>query len=146
MKLISHRGNIVEKCVERENTLPYINSALEAGYDVEIDVWYIREVFMLGHDAPMQVVLPDFLNIDKLWCHAKNIEALQRMLNFGIHCFWHEKDIYTITSKGKIWVYPDQPLIAEAVAVLPEIWKKQQDLTNCYAICSDNIQKYMRVK
>ena len=37
MKLISHRGNIDGPQPDRENSPNYINEAIEAGYNVEID-------------------------------------------------------------------------------------------------------------
>ena len=40
MKLIAHRGNIDGPNPERENSPEYIEEALKAGYDVEVDVWY----------------------------------------------------------------------------------------------------------
>ena len=39
MILISHRGNIDGPNEVRENSPYYIMEALEAGYDVEIDLW-----------------------------------------------------------------------------------------------------------
>ena len=39
MKLISHRGNLNGRIPERENHPDYIDEAIEAGYDVEIDIW-----------------------------------------------------------------------------------------------------------
>ena len=50
MKLISHRGNINGKHEKFENNPNYIDTAIEQGYDVEIDVWFISETFFLGHD------------------------------------------------------------------------------------------------
>ena len=52
MKLISHRGNISGPNPERENHPEYIFEVLQAGYDVEIDVWFVDNKFMLGHDEP----------------------------------------------------------------------------------------------
>ena len=50
--LISHRGNIDGRNVEYENNPNYIEAAINLGYDVEIDVWFIDGKFMLGHDEP----------------------------------------------------------------------------------------------
>jgi len=52
MKLISHRGNISAVIPERENSQMYIQEAIDAGYDVEIDVRYINGILYLGHDQP----------------------------------------------------------------------------------------------
>jgi hypothetical protein len=40
MHLISHRGNI-DGISKLENQPTYIDSAIELGYDVEVDIWYI---------------------------------------------------------------------------------------------------------
>ena len=39
MVLISHRGNLEGKNIELENDPTYIDSAIEKGFDVEIDLW-----------------------------------------------------------------------------------------------------------
>ena len=53
MFFISHRGNINGPEVNRENSIDYINSAIDKGYDVEVDVWFKKGEFYLGHDEPM---------------------------------------------------------------------------------------------
>ena len=105
---IAHRGNTKGKKSKNENKIYYINEALASGYHCEIDVWWLSDKFYLGHDEPTIVVDVDFLGNDKLICHAKNVEALHEMLkNTDIHCFWHEDDFCTITSKGYVWKYPE---------------------------------------
>ena len=52
MKLISHRGNLNGPNKEHENHPDYIWEALQAGYEVEIDVWWVDGKFKLGHDEP----------------------------------------------------------------------------------------------
>ena len=109
MVLISHRGNLNGKIPELENTLEYINKALKAGYDVEVDVWLNSyDQFCLGHEAPQpgylspygdSLVEVEFLKRNGLWCHAKNISALNAMVKEDIHCFWHQKDDVTLTSR-----------------------------------------------
>ena len=41
MILISHRGNIDGRIPEKENHPNYIDAAIKAGYDVEVDLWEI---------------------------------------------------------------------------------------------------------
>lgn len=139
MILISHRGNVDGKKEVFENHPDYINNTLN-NYDVEIDVWYIDKKFYLGHDEPMYNVEKSFLQNDKLWCHAKNIDALNEMLKCSIHCFFHNTDEYTLTSKGYIWTYPGFKLTEKSICVLPEQSKEQE--FNCLGICSDFIMKY----
>jgi len=50
MILISHRGNVSGPNPKMENSPLFIQSALEQGFNVEIDVWYKDKKFYLGHD------------------------------------------------------------------------------------------------
>jgi hypothetical protein len=148
MNFISHRGNIEKIVKEEENTPNKIVFCIEKGYDVEIDVWVMKDEFFLGHDNPQYKISEQFLifNKDKLWCHAKNNQALIKMLNLDLHCFWHQNDDYTLTSKNKIWVFPNQNLPKYSVAVLPEISSySKEELYNCGGICSDVIEKYKNI-
>ena len=142
MKKISHRGNLNGRIPERENEPNYVVEALALGYNCEIDVWVINgDEYYLGHDEPTYQVEETFLESNLLWCHAKNIDALEKMLkNKKIHCFWHEEDSFTLTSKGYIWTYPNNHITKKSICVLPEIGD-YTDL-NCYGICSDYIQNY----
>ena len=79
MYLISHRGNLNGIIKDRENSPRYINEALEKGYDVEIDVRVHNDKFFLGHHEPKYEVQKDFLLNKKLWCHAKDIHALEKL-------------------------------------------------------------------
>ena len=143
MILISHRGNINGKIPLRENEPSYIRDAIHLGYDVEIDVWHNNNTFWLGHDNPEYQIGLYFLleNADKLWCHAKNIEAIIEMKKENdINCFWHQEDDITLTSKGYIWAYPGKQPIKNSIAVMPEIYN--DDLDKCIGICSDYISNY----
>jgi hypothetical protein len=48
MILISHRGNINGRIEGLENTPNYIQDAIKLGYDVEIDLWIIKNKFKLA--------------------------------------------------------------------------------------------------
>lgn len=142
MILISHRGNINGKMVEKENQPDYIYDALMYEYDVEIDVWFINNKFILGHDIPQYEINKEFFD-NKMWCHAKNIDALNELLNLNMNCFFHNIDNCTLTSRGYIWTYPGQCLTNNSIAVLPESVKYgESDLRMCRGICSDIIEKF----
>ena len=145
MKYISHRGNISSKIEKEENNPDKILHCLSLGYDVEIDVWRYNDVFFLGHDEPQYKIDRNFLlfNNKKLWCHAKNLNALETMLSLGmINCFWHQNDDYTITSKGYIWTYPGKELTSNSIIVLNNQTNYSlEQLKKCYGVCSDNIQE-----
>ncbi len=143
MKIISHRGNISGPNPEKENSIPYIKKALTAGYEVEVDVWKINSNFFLGHDLPQYEVNINFLENKKLWCHAKNILALQSLLDRGIRCFWHQEDDCTITSDGVIWTYPGKELTENSICVMPELAEySDSEIRKCLGICTDFPDRY----
>ena len=63
MYFISHRGNTLGPDISKENSVDYINDAIKKGYDVEIDVWFEKENFYLGHDKPTYLVDDKYLLI-----------------------------------------------------------------------------------
>jgi hypothetical protein len=138
MILIAHRGNI-NGSGEYENGQKYCQEAIDDGYNVEIDVWY-TDTWWTGHDRPQYSVDPDFLLKKEVWCHAKNIEALKKLLELGAHCFFHQNDPVTLTSKQYIWTYPTQPLTEKSICVLPEL--QTIDVDGCAGVCSDYIIRY----
>lgn len=143
MKLISHRGNLDGKDPYKENSINYINNALNKGFDVEIDIWY-NNGFWLGHDEPIHKTDRAFLENSRLWCHAKNLAALLELSKINTRYFWHENDKYTITSDNIIWAYPGQPINEQCVCVLPEInnTKYLDIIHRCYGVCSDFIMNW----
>jgi hypothetical protein len=142
MFLISHRGNINGANPDKENSINYILKAIDSGFDVEIDVWFINNSFYLGHDKPEHKINYNFLINEKLWCHAKNIHSLIEMSHYPIHYFWHDKDDYTLTSKNYIWAYPSKKINKNTIIVLPEI--NCVDISDCKGVCSDYIIKYAK--
>lgn len=140
MIFISHRGNLEGPNESLENNPEYILKALNLGFDVEVDVWYNDEGFFLGHDKAVYPTDYKFLMNEKLWCHAKNIQALIEMKKYAIHYFWHEYDNVTLTSKNYIWAYPRLNNLPGTIAVLPET--SNGSIKGCKGICSDYIKNY----
>lgn len=140
MKLISHRGNINQTNHDLENSLQYVELALKK-YDCEIDVWYNDKKFFLGHDGPKHEVDKNFLTNPSLWCHAKHYESLQALLDIGAHCFFHQRDDYTVTSRGIIWAYPGQKGDKNTVCVHPHELDID-DVKKFYGVCANNIKDY----
>ena len=148
--LIAHRGNTIGPNPEMENDPLYIDKALEQGYNVEVDIqgsFYTK--FYLGHDEKQYIVQPEWLfaRADKLWLHAKDIQALhsltQQTTNFNV--FWHQEDFYTLTTKGYIWTSPGHTLTPQSICVMPERFEglySQFELKNCAGICTDFTKKY----
>ena len=140
--LIAHRGNTNGKNPEKENTVAYIEEALKQGYHCEVDVCkWDGEHFYLGHDEPQEKVTMQWLRDHQLWCHAKTYNALEGMLSNAIHCFYHHRDKYTITSQGWIWAFPGEPVGKYTIAVHPEQLSPEQ-LETCSGVCSDYVSKF----
>ena len=142
----NYGGNLGGKQLNNENNPNYILRALTAGYNVEIDVWFIKGKFKLGHDEPIYDFPFELFenHFSKLWLHCKNIEAMIALNEFPnqhiVNYFWHQEDDITLTSKGYIWAYPGKQPIKNSIAVMPELNK--DDLTQAIGICSDYIKDY----
>jgi len=143
MKLISHRGNMIGPNIDRENSPSYIDTAISAGYDVEIDIRYINNKFYLGHDTPDYEVTENWLHKrkDKLWIHCKNLEAANILSEMNMIFFCHTQDSYVLTSNNYIWVH-DLKLKIGIKTIIPLLSDK--DIINyngdiVYAICTDFI-------
>lgn len=143
MILISHRGNISGRIIEKENHPEYIDIALRLKYDVEVDLWANGSKLFLGHDSPEYEI--DFIWIgfrkEKLWLHCKNMEAIEFCNSKeNLNYFWHETDTVTLTSKKFIWAYPGKQPIKNSISVLPEL--NNDDISECIGVCSDFILNY----
>lgn len=142
---ISHRGNINGRVPQNENHPDYIDEAIHAGYDVEVDLWYVNDKLWLGHDEPQHETSLGWLanRQDKLWIHCKNHEAMSYLNQYPIlnmNWFWHQEDDMVLTSKRHIWAYPGKQPIKNSIAVMPEI--HSDDVSLCIGVCSDVIEKY----
>lgn len=144
MKLIAHRGNVKGPNPNLENSVNYLDKAIYLGFDVEVDVWKISENYFFGHDYAQYKIDFNWIkdNNKKLWIHCKNLEALSFFSKTSFNFFWHQKDSYTLTSKGYIWVYPNTILCDNSVCVLPELGYKG-DINMCSAICTDYPEKWL---
>ena len=142
MILISHRGNLNGKNTSKENHPDYVDLAISAGFDVEIDLWFDGDQIFLGHDSPEIEIDRSWLNerVEKLWIHAKNTRALEFLSKTDLHYFVHDLDFAAITSKGYIWVFPGKQPIEKSIAVLPELY--DDPISQCSGVCSDYITNY----
>jgi len=140
MKIISHRGNLLGPNPALENCPEYIEQAIDQGYDCEIDVWYLDGSWYLGHDTPDYLIDVEFLKQSALWCHAKNISAVEHMLANNIHCFWHQGDDVTITSKGYIWTHSNTGYYTPK-SIACWIDGTGTCPTGVFAVCTDYVKK-----
>jgi hypothetical protein len=138
---IAHRGNIFGPNPEMENSPYYLLEAVEAGFDVEVDIWVNENGIAFGHDEPEYLFIPEMFLLEighAAWFHCKNLEALH-LLNTTfpqLNYFWHQEDDYTLTSQGFIWAYPGKETTGKTVLV--DLDGKSGNI-NAYAICSDNV-------
>ena len=150
---IAHRGNIGLANCRKENSPEYIDEAIKAGFDVEIDVWYVNtNKFFLGHDGPQYEVDKKFFEdrVAHLWIHCKNIWAMREfsILNIkegGIYnFFYHNTDDCVLTSCNYLWTYPGKKLTCRSIMVNQMNPALHYGLIQLAAmpaigICSDNI-------
>ena len=146
MKIIAHRGNLNGPNPLTENDPKRITQCIEDGYDVEIDVRFdpATETLWLGHDEPQHKINWMWLagRTRNLWIHCKDLATLHEFStnSGGYNYFWHDKDDYTLTSKGHIWSYPGKTYTGNTVVVMPEWNKMDWDAlraTNCHGVCTD---------
>ena len=153
VRLIAHRGNTKGSLPKRENTVAYIEEAIESGFDVEIDI-RANELkgiekqmsispykYILGHDEGETEVSYEWLlsHYDKLWIHCKDLLSLRALYGSPLNYFWHQEDDFTLTSKNIIWTYPLKNVTDKSVIVCftPEeasFWKGEKAILG---ICCD---------
>ena len=147
MILIAHRGNINGPNPAMENHPDYVQAALDAGYDVEIDLWRPDGQWKsyLGHDAPQYDYWVGWEN-PRLWIHCKDLGALrlcQYQEAIAGNYFWHQNDDFTLTSRNWIWTFPGKPLTPNSICVMPENCPEEPlMLRGCVGVCSDYVGKY----
>ena len=142
MKLISHRGNIIGPNPNTENTPSYIDTAISAGYDVEIDIRLINGKYYLGHDTPDYEVTQTWLlkRKDRLWIHCKNIEAANELSKLdSLQFFCHTSDPFVLTSNGYVWAHELAIKVGSRVIIplLDEKDLSEYEGIGTYAVCTD---------
>lgn len=144
MIIISHRGNLRGPDPSNENRPNIIEKVLsETNFHVEIDVWCVenKELF-LGHDKPQYKIEASFLDNNRLWCHAKNLNALEFLIlnKNNEKYFWHENDKYTLTSNKIIWTFPLQEITKNSIIVCNTLKETQEYYKkNIFGLCSDYV-------
>ena len=112
MKLIAHKGNTDGPNPETENHPEQVEKCIEAGYDVEIDLWYDQDgKLWLGHQKPQYEVTWWWLAGKSDSIFGYTVKTFQLFMNLlliqvDIIISWHQGDDYALTSKHIIWAYP----------------------------------------
>ncbi len=141
---ISHRGNFGGPS-SKENTKDQIQKAIDQDYDVEIDLWHSGEPgasYFLGHDAPSEEVPIDWLKqrTTRLWIHCKSPQTFIKLSGSDFNYFWHDLDLYTMTSKGFIWSRPGVLSGSNVVVLMPEYTQEPKwdyKKSDCLGVCTD---------
>lgn len=142
MIIISHRGNLNGPSA-LENSPDYIFSALDKGFEVEVDVWRVNNQLYLGHDFLQYETTLDFLSTKGLWVHCKNLEALNLLSKYkGINCFAHKNDDFTISSHGYILLPPHMGFVKNCITMMPELNKSAKIADGCAGIITDFAANY----
>ena len=150
MIFISHRGNLDGLNYKRENSLSYIDEAIEKSYDVEVDLRMKSGRLFLGHDEAQYEVDKVWLakRNKNLWIHVKDFDSLVWISKneHDLRYFCHESDRYTLTSNGYIWSHDLQNKMTDK-CIVPLLSKEQvgsYDQRDFYAVCSDFIYECER--
>ena len=141
MLIIAHRGNTNGPNAETENKPETIVDAIAGGFNCEIDIWRIDGHLWLGHDGPQYKISLSFLETYQhaLWVHCKNLDALLELKD-TFNCFFHDKDTYTLTSRGFIWGNIGSPTTDNVICVMPP----GDEIGNCLGVCTDNPTKFIK--
>jgi len=139
-KFIAHRGCVTGPEPSFENRVKFVEHALSLGHDVEIDIQSHNDVLYYGHDEPLAPVKLEFVTHPGVFCHAKDLTALGKLLAVpGIHTFWHETDTVTMTNQGYLWCFPGvHPRTERSIWLDLHNKPVPQDLNGIYAVCGDH--------
>ena len=145
MKLISNRGNTNGANAEFENTQPYIQEAINKGYDVKIDLWVKDGKLHLGTDEAKIQLDIDWLerNHRKLWLQCRDIEVISKFTELdsrgsNIHFFWHDSNKISLTNRGYMWCESGE-VVPGGIVYQPGY---VDTVKGFYGVCSDNIELY----
>lgn len=154
MKIIAHRGLVDGPDDLKQNHPEQVMAALLEGFDAEIDVWFDRGSWFLGHDQPTYQVPLSWLTTEGLWIHCKNVGAFYnlRRLVTPVNYFFHDNDLIVLTSFGNVWTYFGAPETRDplAICVMPEVtydWVKIEEMANkgqWSGFCTDYPRKLIK--
>lgn len=125
MRIIAHRGLLDGPDEKMQNHPSQVIKALDIGFDAEIDVWFSKGKWYLGHDTMDHEVPASWLTTTGLWIHCKNVHAFYNLkrLASNVNFFYHDSDKIVLTSNGHVWTYFGLPETKDpqAICVMPEV-------------------------
>lgn len=155
MIFIAHRGLMHGPDKKLENTPAQIKKSIIAGFEVEVDVWYISGKLWLGHDGPEYEMPQEYLYnhmLGHFWFHCKDMASYEFFCNYDYasdtNFFWHQADDYVRTSKGWTWVYPGKDIPkGNSICVLPEYGTGPLSVFSTFAkgVCTDYPVNYKKL-
>ena len=146
-QIISHRANIFGPDLSTENRPDIIDSTINKGFNVEIDVRFQDNNFYLGHDDLEYKVNLLWLieRRESLLFHCKDLESMHQLSNcaYKLKYFGHKKDAFTLINGGLLWV-DDLSLRLNNKCIIPLItkkdidkWVKNNNINDIAGICTD---------
>ena len=148
MRLISHRGNVSGPNLENENKPSFIQTAIDEGYDVEVDVRLLDAGLYLGHDNPDYPVELEWLvaRKDRLWIHTKNFQAMNLLIEHDLKVFYHQTEKHAVIGNTR-FIWSCDLTEATERSVIPLIGEEETEkykdvIMNFYAVCSDYIRRF----
>ncbi len=141
MIIYAHRGNLTGRTPARENAPDYIDNAIATGFHVEIDLRMVDGKFFLGHDKAQHPITAQWLRERKhrLLAHIKDHHAIREAQGIGIDLFCHEKDEFTLTRMGFLWL-AQTAIVPDKYSIVPLITREQIETyphRGMYGVCSD---------
>ena len=149
MILIAHRGNITGPIPSLENEPSYLSDAINEGFDVEIDLWFINNQLYLGHDNPQYKIEYSWLKdrSTRLWIHCKHLESMCYLRKTDtdnkLNYFGHDNDDYVLTSQNFLFCKPTKKLDEHCILVMPEFYNYEVSDENCHGILTDYPKGYI---
>lgn len=149
--ILAHRANLdgPNSASPSENHPTAIDTALTAGFDVEIDLRINNDGWFLGHDGPEHKINPGFVLSPRLWVHCKDLRTLSELIdslrivdpNNCPHYFFHGADDGVLTSGDFIFTAPGKHITDRSIAVLPES-VEGWDVSRAAGLCTDFPRRY----
>jgi len=146
MRLISHRGNIEGSNPDLENTTPYIESAINSGFDVMIDLWLFDGKIYTGSDEPKNKLDIDWLEKynNRLWFNCRDQVILTNLLSLDplgkhLHYLHFSEGPMSLTSRNYL-ITKEEFSTPVAIVYQPDVNNK---LTDVYGVCSDYVKSYI---
>jgi len=146
MRYIAHRGLMDGPNQRMENTPEQVCFALYCEFDVEIDLWWHEGQWMMGHEKPEHRIEHETLQRydDKLWLHCRDVDTLSKALECKFNCFANDEDLIVVTSQGYLWSQHPKHWGSGVIAVKPELYRMQFDLSLADGICTNQPESYRK--